>query len=130
MRTFGFICLGIALVVGMVLFGWFMKGCNTAEKMADQTVFNASKNVWSYEQFYQKYNQYVQYNAQLSDAEKQIATLEKAGDKTSQRYNNLVTEADGVRNMMRRIAADYNTMSSVCYQKLWKAKGLPEKLGE
>jgi hypothetical protein len=114
----------------MVTFGWFMKSCNTVEKMADQTIFNASKNVWSYEQFFQKYNQYVQYSGQLSDAEKKVTDLEKAGDKTSQRYNNLVTEADGVRNMMRRLAADYNSMSSVCYQALWKAKGLPEKLGE
>jgi paraquat-inducible protein B len=130
MRTFGFICLTIVVVIVLIVFGWFMKGCNTAERMADQTIFSAEKNITSYEQFYAKYNQYQQYRSQLNDASKEIEKLEASGDKTSQRYANLVTEADGVRNLMRRLAADYNTASQVSYQKIWKGKGLPERLGD
>jgi hypothetical protein len=135
MRTFGFICLAIVVLLGLVIFGIVNRGCGTASKMADKTVFNADKHVYSYEQFYAKANQYDQYKAQLADVEKKIFAEREllkgnARASSTQRLDNLNTEADGVRNMMRRIAADYNAMSSVGYQKIWKDKNLQEKLGE
>jgi len=129
MKTFGWICAAVGIIAAIFVAGIVGKGCNTAEKMADQTILNASGNVSSYEQFLKKYNQYQQYQNQLTVADKKIAELEKTGDKTSQRYGNLVTESDGIRNMLARIAADYNAMSQNCYQGVWKTKGLPEHLG-
>lgn len=135
MRTFGFICLAIVVIVGLVVLSVVNRSCDTASKMADKTVFNADKHVYSYEQFFAKANQYDQYKAQLVDVEKKITVEQEllkgnARASSTQRLDNLNTEADGVRNMMRRIAADYNAMSSVGYQKIWKDKNLPEKLGE
>jgi uncharacterized membrane-anchored protein YhcB (DUF1043 family) len=129
MKTFGLICAVIGIIAAIFVGTVLMRSCNTAKKMADQTILNASGNVSSYEQFLKKYNQYKQYQDQFVEADKKVSELEKAGDKISQRYCNLVTESDGVRNMMARIAADYNAMSQNCYQAIWKTKGLPEHLG-
>ncbi len=35
---------------------------------------------------------------------------------------------DGAFQMMARISAKYNKMSLIGYQKIWKGKGLPERL--
>jgi len=119
------IILAIALlgVVGLV-----NRGCNTASEMADQTVFNASKNVWSYEQFHQKFEQFQQYQRQLADAESRKAALEKNGVVTGQEHDNLVMEISGTRQMMYRLASDYNAMSEIAYQGIWKSRGLPGRL--
>lgn len=117
----------VLFLIGLASFGLSigLRTCNTASNVADQTVFNASKLVYTYEQFYAKYNQYQQYCGQLKDAE---SRLERVTDKGSQEYNNLVTEIQGVRNMKRRIAGDYNAMSQVAYQSVCKGRGLPETL--
>jgi len=128
MKTFGIIVAVLLALVALVVIGLFSRGCVTASKMADQTVFNADKHVWSYEEFHRKYEQYQQYTAQEETATKELEKLEAKGITSGQRYDNLVMEKDGVRNMKARIAADYNAMSKICYQGIWKSKGLPEKL--
>lgn len=129
MAKIGWIVVGCAAIFLLVVFSGVMRGCDTASKMADQTVFNADKHVWSYEEFRRQFAQYEQYKGQLADVESRLAALEKSGVRSGQRYDNLVMETDGVRQMMRRIAANYNAMSRVAYQKIWKGD-LPEKLGE
>lgn len=127
------ILFGLLFAVGfisvLVVFSILQRGCNTANEMADQTVFNASKHVNSYEDFYGKYEQYLQYKQQYEDAMSIIHKLEAEGKANTQRYDNLLIESDGTRNMMKRIAADYNKMSNISYKKIWKDKDLPEKLG-
>lgn len=120
----------ILISIGALAFGLFLRGCNTASEMADKTIFNADKNVWTYEEFHRQYEQYQQYELQLKEAEEKIEKLEAEGTTSSQRYDNLAMEADGVRQMMRRIAANYNAASEIAYQGIWKSKGLPEKLGQ
>ena len=124
-NKFGLV-LALVLVCGAsFLLTVGLRSCHTASKIADQTVFNASKLVYTYEQFYAKHNQYQQYCGQLRDAEEQ---LKGVTDRGSQEYNNLVTEIQGVRNMKRRIAGEYNAMSQVAYQSVCKGRGLPETL--
>lgn len=117
-----------AVIVGLIIFSLLSRGTHTASEMADQTIFNASKNVWTYEQFYKNYNDYGQYKKQVDQADKDIKGLEAAGKDSGQRYDNLIMQRDGARQMMNNIAREYNKMSQVAYQKLWKSKGLPEKL--
>ncbi len=103
-------------------------GCNTAAEVADKTVLNSDKIIYSYEQFYAKHEQYLQYQKQLADADKKMQQLKKEGIKSGQEYDNLSMEISGIRNMKNRIASDYNTMSKVYWNKIWKDKGLPESL--
>lgn len=128
MKVFLFLLAGVAIIVLAFVGGILGRGCKTANEMADQTVFNADKHVWSYEEFHRKYNQYEQYRVQMQDAKEVMDELEKKGMTENQRYGNLSMEYDGVRNMMKRIAAEYNTMSEIGYQKIWKSKGLPGRL--
>lgn len=130
MKILGWIFAGILIFIGLVVFGVIGKGCGTAERMADKTVFNADRHVWTYEEFFKEANQYKQYEQQIADAQAQLADLEKKGITSGQRYDNLSSELDGVRQMMRRIAANYNAMSQIGYQGIWKSRGLPERLGE
>jgi len=118
--------LAIGFVVGIV--STVNRGCNTANEMADQTVLNASRNVWSYEQFHKQYQAYEQYRLQLDEAETRLVALKADGTKSGQEYDNLVTEIAGLRNMKHRIAADYNAASQIDYQSIWKERGLPSKL--
>ncbi len=123
------ITLGVIAAV-VLLFGLSIvsRGCDTASNMAEKTVFNADKHVWSYEEFHRKYTAYEQYRVQKAGAEAALEKLEKKGVTSGQSYDNKTMEIDGIRNMMNRIAADYNAMSQIAYQKIWKSKGLPERL--
>lgn len=116
------------MVFTLVILSVFSRGCDTVSRMADQTVYNADKHVWSYEEFHRKSNQYDQYKIQKKQAETSLDELQKRGEISGQNYDNLVTELTGVRQMMHRLAADYNAMSEIAYQVVWKSKGLPEKL--
>jgi hypothetical protein len=116
--------LGLCLVVTAI----WGRGCDTANEMADQTIFNASQNVWSYEKFHEQYAAYEQYRGQLEDAEARLEALKSEGVREGQEYDNLVTEISGIRQMQRRIAADYNAASQIAYQGIWKSRGLPDKL--
>jgi hypothetical protein len=130
MKTFGYICL-VALFFAL---GWAvsvaLKGCDVANEALDKTVLNVDKNIYSYEQFYQKASQYEQYRKQLNDAEWRLKGLSQENGDRDPRYGSINAEIEGCRNMMYRIAADYNAMSQVGYQKIWKDKGLPERLGQ
>jgi hypothetical protein len=129
--TFTVIGVGAVIIIGVVLLfalGILGRGCGTASKMADQTVFNADKNVWSYEEFHKKYEQYTQYTEQIKDAEARRSQLEAKNVTSGQEYDNINMEISGARQMMRRIASDYNAMSAIAYQKVRKSKNLPEKL--
>jgi len=130
MRTFGHICL-VMLFFAM---GWAIsatvKGCGVANEALDKTILNVDKNIYSYEQFYQKASQYEQYHNQLKDAEWRLRGLSQENGDRDPKYGSILSEIEGCRNMMYRIAADYNAMSQVGYQKIWKDKGLPERLGQ
>jgi len=129
MRTIGTVFAVIIFVVILIALGLFGRGCNTASRMADKTVFNADKHVWTYEEFHRQYNSYEQYSGQEKEVRAQMADLESKGiGSGNQRYDNLATEADGIRNMKRRIAAEYNKMSEIWYQDVWRSKGLPDRL--
>lgn len=121
---FGLFVLYVA-AIGLGLIG---RGVDTASKVANQTVFNEDKIIYSYEQFHNKHQSYLQFKKQQEDAEAKIKELEAKGITSGQRYDNLTMEADGARQMRARIAADYNAMSQISYQAIWKSKGLPEKL--
>jgi hypothetical protein len=128
MSTKKMIWYGVLLVVVLSIVGIVCRVINTGSKMAEKTILNADKNVWSYENFHAQYNQYQQYKKQLKDAETRLDTLEARGVTSGQRYDNLATEVDGIRNMLNRIAADYNKASGIWYQDIWKSKGLPKHL--
>lgn len=130
LEKFGAFIAIIFITIGAVAAGIVLRGCDTVSEMADQTIFNADKNVWTYEEFHRQYEQYQQYELQLKEAEGKIEKLEADSTASRQRYDNLAMEADGVRQMMRRIAANYNAASEIAYQGIWKSKGLPEKLGQ
>lgn len=128
MTTTKIVGILIAVAAGLLLLSLLVRGTDTASRMADQTVFNASKHVWSYEEFHRKHAQYEQYSDQITSARAEMALLEKKGTATGQRYDNLAMELDGARNMIKRIAAEYNAMSQIAYQSAWKSKGLPDRL--
>jgi hypothetical protein len=113
--------------------GWICdKTEDTGKRMAEQTVFNADKHVWTYEQFKKNKADFDQYSLQYKKARKEMDRIEKLGNPSSmqQRYESLSMELDGSRNMMARISAEYNKMSNVAYQQVWKSMddGLPERL--
>ncbi|QQS22935.1 hypothetical protein IPM19_04975 [bacterium] len=118
----------VLLFVALFLLGIIGRGVDTASKVADKTVFNEDKIVYSYEEFHRKYEAYQQYKSQQEAAEGKLKELEAKGVKSGQRYDNLAMEADGARQMRNRIASEYNAMSKIAYQGIWKDKGLPEKL--
>lgn len=128
MRAVGWITLIVLGVIALFVAGLVGRGCDTASRMADKTVFNADRHIASYEQFKQKYESYVQFQKQQEQAEARLAELAERGVTEGAEYSNLVMERDGSRQMMNRIAADYNAMSRVSYQAIWKEKGLPERL--
>lgn len=115
----------ILLVLTLSILG---RGVDTASKMADQTVFNASKNVWTYEQFYKQYESYKGFEAQIVAAKQALEELKTSGTTSGQAYDALVMEIAGARQMKTRIANEYNSMSSIAYQGTWKGVGLPERL--
>jgi len=128
MKPWHILLLCCAVVVVLMSLSLLGRGCDTASEMAGQTVFNADKHVWTYEEFYRKWENYEQYKKQIGDAQAELDKLEAKGTTSGQRYDNLSNEMDGSRQMMRRIAAEYNKMSDVFYQDVWKGKELPKKL--
>jgi chromosome segregation ATPase len=118
----------IGVFLGIWILGLVFNVFGTASKMAEKTYLNADKNVWSYEEFHRKYEAYQQYTKQIEQAEKSLKDLEDKGVTSGQRYDNLSMEIDGSRQMKNRIAQEYNAMSEIAYQAMWKSKGLPEKL--
>lgn len=103
------------------------KTTSTVGKMSDQTVFNASKHVWTYEQFRKNKADFDQHMLTWKNFHKQAVSLEEKNRYDSQEYNNSVMARDGAYQMMARISADYNKMSEVAYQNVWKGD-LPERL--
>ena len=133
MKAFGYTVLGIlvllVLIAGSVVMGILGKGCDTASKMADQTIFNADKHVWTYEEFYNKSEAYAQHKANYDAAKKGLAALKASGTKSDDpEYDNLVMQKTGSYQMANQVAKDYNKMADVAYQKIWRDKNLPEKL--
>jgi len=128
MKTLGLAFAVILGIIALVALGLVCRSYDTANKMADRTVFNADQHVWSYEEFYKKYNAYVVYQKQVADAEASIKEYDSKGITGSAERDNLVMTREGSKQMMNRIAMDYNAMSQIAYQKIWKGKGLPEKL--
>ena len=119
--------VGLVAVVATMPGCWVCGDADTAARQAaKQTVFNADKHVWTYEEFYRKFENYRQFDVQESTA----TELLKVTDPNSPRYGSLSMEADGARQMKYRIAAEYNKMSDVAYQSIWRGRGLPSKLGE
>jgi len=123
MKKLFLILLTALIIPGCGLLEWTCgKTVKTAQEMAEETVFNADKHVWTYEQFKSNYAQFQQYMLQYKKARKEMDKIEALGipDKMRDRYGSLTMELDGSRNMMARISAEYNKMSAVGYQKIWK----------
>lgn len=121
--------LGVcALLVVSFLLGTCGKAVNTASKMADQTVFNADRHVQSYEDFHNNWQSFQQYEIQWRTAKSEIQSLRDAGQTDTDEYRSWIMQRDGAWNMMRDISQRYNKESQVAYQKIWKSKGLPERL--
>ena len=128
----------IAFVIGAIIlltiFSFVFKTCgkavNTASQMADQTVFNADKHVYSYEEFKHKREAFEQHLSLYASAKEQIIELKaEAGfDRKDPEYKNLVMQKTGSMQMARNVAKEYNAMSKIAYQGIWKGKGMPETL--
>jgi hypothetical protein len=114
----------------MMALGLFGRATDTALNVADQTVFNASKHVYTYEEFIREKASYDEYAQQETQAENELAKLTARSVISGTEYDNLVMEKTGARNMKHRIAEKYNAMSQTAYQAPWKQKGLPDKLGD
>lgn len=121
----GVIAIGL-FVLGVVL-NTAGKGVDTIGKMADQTVFNADRHVWTYEQFRKNNADFDQHMLTWKNFAKQVDAMEKKGQFGTQPCNNAVMARDGAYQMMARISADYNKMSAVAYQNVWKGS-LPDRL--
>lgn len=117
----------IVVVIGAVIINTCSKSIDTVGKMTDQTVFNASKHVWTYEQFRKNKADFDQHMLTWKNFHKQALSLEAKNRYDSQEYNNATMARDGAYQMMARISADYNKMSAVAYQNVWKGD-LPERL--
>jgi hypothetical protein len=118
----------VLLGVGGFVLKFVGKTVNTASEMADKTVFNASKHVWSYEQFRKNKADFDQHMLTWKNFGKQAKQLAAKGKDTGPEYNNAVMARDGAYQMMARISANYNKMAMVAYQKVWKGNGLPARL--
>ena len=125
------VLLVVAVIAGLSIIGFvggiFNKGVKTASKMADQTIFNADKHVWTYEKFRANVADFDQHMTTWTGSAKRCKSLEEKGKDDTQSYDNAVMMRDGAWQMMARIAGDYNKMSAVAYQKIWKGQ-LPERL--
>jgi len=132
MSKIAIILIVCGVLVGGTIFsfvtGIIGKTVNTASKMADQTVFNADKHVWTYEQFRKNKADFDQQLLTWRNFAKQAARLEAKGKDSGQEYGNSTMARDGAYQMMARISANYNKMAMVAYQKVWKGDGLPERL--
>lgn len=127
------VLIGILLIIALFFFGTVVRGCNktadTANKMADQTVFNADKHVQSYEDFKHLVENYEMHKLNMKNAERDIKDMKDANvDTNSFEYKNAINGKIGHRNMANKIAAEYNAMSKIWYQEYWKSDGAPEKL--
>lgn len=120
----GLVVLVLIIVVFLFVMGILGRGCSTASQMADKTVFNASQNVYSYENFYNLFEKHTMYVKMIEDADKRLPTLDPKG----QDYQNISMQRTGAAQMKLQIEAEYNKASKVFYQKIWKGKGLPEIL--
>lgn len=136
MNTGRNILIGIVSVIGLValiLMSLLGRGCDTANKMADQTVFNASKHVWNLENFKKQYAAYNQHVSLYSTSKQRIKKLEEKNIFSGQSYDNAVTQSMGAEQMARNIASKYNAASNTDYQAVWKnvmvgSEPLPERL--
>ena len=128
------ITLSILAIIVLMVFSFVFKTCgkavNTVSKIADQTVFNADKHVYSYEEFKHKKEAFDQHLSLYASAKTQITELkaEIGFDRTDPEYKNLVMQKTGSMQMARNIAKEYNAMSKIAYQGIWKGKGMPETL--
>ncbi len=120
----------LVLIVGSFALKIVGKTVGTASKMADQTVFNADKHVYSYEEFRHKKEAFDQHLALYATAKEQITQLKaEAGfDRKDPEYKNLVMQKTGSMQMARNVAKEYNAMSLIAYQGIWKGKGMPKTL--
>ncbi len=121
----GWIILGIIALSALSI---VVRSCNTANEVANKKVFNSDHIIYTYEDFHKKYQQYQQYEKQLADAQSSMDALKAGGITSGQEYDNLAMEISGIRNMKNRIASDYNAMTEINWDNVWKEKGLPEKL--
>lgn len=121
-----FVVVGIIALVGVSLLS---RGCNTASEMADKTVFNADKHVWSYEQFKHQYEAFQQHVDLYASAKVNMKELTDANvPRDDAEFRNLIMQKTGAMQMARNIAKEYNAMSRIAYQKIWKGDNLPETL--
>lgn len=135
-KIIGLVILAVVVIAGasfvMNIVG---RTAKTASQMADQTVFNADKHVYSYEEFKHKKEAFDQnvslYEAALAQINTLKAEAKEAGeklDKSDPIYKNAAMQLTGSSQMVRNIAKEYNAMSKIAYQKIWKGKGMPETL--
>jgi hypothetical protein len=126
------VLIGIAVAVAIVLLvvvSLVGRGCNTASEMADKTVFNADKHVWSYEQFKHQYEAFQQHVDLYASAKVNMKELTDANvPRDDAEFRNLIMQKTGAMQMARNIAKEYNAMSQIAYQKIWKGDNLPETL--
>ncbi|HSI20283.1 MAG TPA: hypothetical protein VLA04_01050 [Verrucomicrobiae bacterium] len=122
----------VCLIAWLLLsaLGLFGRSVETASEMADQTVFSASKHVYSHEEFIREKNSYEQYDKQEKQAEAELDKLAERKVTSGTEYDNLVMEKSGARQMKNNIAARYNAMSETSYKAIWKQDGLPKRLGD
>ena len=130
-KVFGWLCV-LAILCLFCVFGSLIGGCNTASQMANKTIFNADKNVWTFEKFVDCKENWERYDMLVAEAEQKLEELEiragKYGRYDPQERANLVMERDGSRQMRKEVAQQYNKMSGIWYKNIWKSKGLPERL--
>ena len=99
-------------------------------QMAEQRPFNAQKRAYSYEEFQQKKEAFDQNVSLYESAKTQIASLraEANFDVNDPLYKHAVTQMTDAAQTARNITNEYNAMSKIAYQQIWKDKGMPETL--
>ena len=117
------ILIGILVVLGitaLIVISFFGKGYDTANRMADQTIFNASEHVWNLENFKEQYAAYQQHVSLYATAKNNITRLEEKGIFEGQSYDNYITQKMGSEQMARNIASKYHSASNIAYKEVWK----------
>ena len=119
MRTFGYIMLGLLIIIGLAVSGFVMKSCSIAENHIENSMENA---VISYDEYQNIYGACQQINSDLKvlkdtpDNDPQFEQFSKA-----QRINTM-------KQNLNRWITEYNAKSKHIDKKWWKADNLPQTL--
>jgi hypothetical protein len=121
MKTFGYIMLGLVIILVLSLVGFGMKSCSIAQNHAYKSMENA---VISYDEYQDIYNTCIQLNNDLGVIkDTPLDDLQFTQFSKTQRVN-------AIKQNLNRWIAEYNAKSKHIDKKWWKSTELPYQLSK